>query len=365
MRNRLIGLIIVFILVQCATSAMSLKQTVDLGSLPSKIVLVENRTGTYYAALLKGDSSIVVLDEDFRVLRKIDGLQRDGVEDIMFHEGQLFLMGFRSGNLLIMDAYDSPWAWTISSTVRTGSRLVTGTPINGMIALLSFDEELIIVDLASERIVYREQLPVQALSIAADDNHIYVPLYYNFDLLSNSYVTQEGLLLFNTYGRIVNSVENVGRRPSYVFLHDDYICVISYLDGTLTIISRRTSEHARTFNVGRYPGKPVVHDGIIWIPATGSHRLARVDLSNDRVDYFYTAGRGPSRILLTDDYLYVIHAVSGKIEKMDHRGMTLSVFELNGYPVDLLHSNGMIAVVVEQSWDPACRDGWLTVLGDS
>ena len=363
-RYSIIVMVFFLLLSVCAVS-MSLINTVELGNLPSRLTVVENYVGIYYVALLKGDSSLVVMDESFKVVRRIEGLQREGIEDVIYHDGRLYLLGFRSGNLLIMEAFASPWGWEISSTISTGSRLVTGTPINGMIALLSFDEELIVVDTHTQKIVFRSQLPVQALSIATDDKLLYIPLYYNYSLLKGDYVTEESLILMDVYGQVVGNVENFGRRPSYVFLHDNYICVISYLDGTLTMISKYSNEPAKSFFIGRYPGQPFVHSGLIWIPSAGSHRIARIDPSSESVDYFSTSGRGPSQIFVTDDHVYAIHAVSGKIEKMSHNGETLSLIDLNGYPIDFTYRDGAIAVLIEQSWDPLCRKGWLTVIGDS
>lgn len=363
-RSSIIVVVFISLIAVCAVP-MSLRSTVELGNLPSSLTVVENYVGTYYVALVKGDSSLVIMDEGFNVVRRIEGLEDEGVEEVIYHDGRLYLLGFRSGNLLIVEAFASPWGWTISSTIPTGSRLVTGTPINGMIALLSFDEELIVVDTHTEKIVFRSQLPVQALSVATDDKLLYIPLYYNYSLLKGDYVTEESLILMDVYGQVVGNVENFGRRPSYVFLYEDYICVISYLDGTLTMISKYSNEPAKSFFIGRYPGQPFVHSGLIWIPSAGSHRIARIDPSTDEIDYFSTSGRGPSQIFVTDDHVYAIHAVSGKIEKMSHSGETLSLIDLNGYPVDFTYRDGAIAVLIEQSWDPLCVKGWLTIIGDS
>ncbi|HAA85893.1 MAG TPA: hypothetical protein DCE14_06060, partial [Kosmotogaceae bacterium] len=217
-RSSIIVVVFISLIAVCAVP-MSLRSTVELGNLPSSLTVVENYVGTYYVALVKGDSSLVIMDEGFNVVRRIEGLEDEGVEEVIYHDGRLYLLGFRSGNLLIVEAFASPWGWTISSTIPTGSRLVTGTPINGMIALLSFDEELIVVDTHTEKIVFRSQLPVQALSVATDDKLLYIPLYYNYSLLKGDYVTEESLILMDVYGQVVGNVENFGRRPSYVFLY--------------------------------------------------------------------------------------------------------------------------------------------------
>ncbi|WP_367358704.1 hypothetical protein [Mesotoga sp.] len=361
--SRLVTVILLFacIIAVSGMGAITLGQRYPLGIMPSGLLKIKNSSGTYYITLVKGDSELIVFDANFRPVTIFDSMRNDGINDIIYRDGKLYCFGFYSGRLIVVDASVHPSKWKKIDEIPTSSRLITGSFIDGKVGILTNEFEFLLLDISQREIIKRQKLPVIALSIAEDSNFFFVSLFHNYNLLTRSHETEKGLLVFDEWGNLVNEA-NVGKRPSYILLEGERIFLVSYVDENLKVLSKRDLAEITTVQLGRYPNFPVIHDGKIWIALTGEDQIMTVDLSTYSTKKYDLMGRGPIKVVHSEDKIYVLETVTGTLEVLDSRGNTIEYVELHGYPVDLVFNGTEIAVLLQEDWQTGKNTGALLLL---
>ena len=76
-------------------------------------------------------------------------------------------------------------------------------------------------------------------------------------------------------------------------------------------------------------------------------------------------GRGPIKVVHSEDKIYVLETVTGTLEVLDSRGNTIEYVELHGYPVDLVFNGTEIAVLLQEDWQTGKNTGALLLLKSS
>lgn len=340
---------------------LKVSQRYPIGTAPIKLLEVENKTGKYFLVLVKGDSEILALNEKFKPIRYIDGLKRDKIKDIIYHDKFLYCFGFHSGRIIVIDASGKPGEWEIKQRISTGERLITGAFLGDTLGVLSYDKKFLIVDIKKEKIVKTVELPVIALSMIAKNKYFFISLFYNYNLLTNKYDTEHGLYVIDKEGELVKKLK-LGKRPSYMFIVNDYLGVVNYLSSTVDIISMKTFKKIKTFNVGKYPNFPIVSGDTVWISSTGEDRIYQLNIKNLTMKSYPAEGRGPIKCTRIKDKLFVLNAISGELELKNLNGNTIQSLELKGYPVDLIFNGSHVAVLLFEDFKFNSTNGSLVVI---
>ncbi|MBN2220113.1 MAG: hypothetical protein JW697_07550 [Kosmotogaceae bacterium] len=361
--SRLVTVLLLFagIFVISGIGAITLSQRYPLGIMPSGLLEINNSSGTYYITLVKGDSELIVFDENFRPVTVFDSMRNDGINDLIYKDGNLYCFGFYSGRLIVVDASVHPSKWKKIDEIPTSSRLITGSFIDGKVGMLSNDFEFLLLDISKREIIKRQKLPVIALSIAEDSDFFFVSLFHNYNLLTRSHETEKGLLVFDEWGNLVKEA-NIGKRPSYILLEGERIFLVSYVEENLKVLSKSDLAEITTVQLGRYPNSPVIHNGEIWIALTGEDQIMTVDLSTYSTRKFDLMGRGPIKVVHNEDKIYVLETITGTLEVLDSRGNTIEYVELDGYPVDLVFNGVKMAVLLQEDWQTGKNTGALLLM---
>lgn len=340
---------------------LKVTQRYPIGTAPMKLLEVENRTGKYFLVLVKGDSEILVLNEKFEPIRYIDDLKRDKIQDIIYHNKSLYCFGFHSGRIIIIDISGKPGEWKIKQRISTGERLITGVFLEDTLGVLSYDNKFLMVDIKKGKTVKTLKLPVTALSMVAKDKYFFVSLFYNYNLLTNEYDTEHGLYVIDKKGQLVKTLK-LGKRPSYMFIVNDYLGVVNYLSSTVDIISTKTFRKIKTFNVGKYPNFPVISGDIVWISSTGEDRIYQLNIKKLTMESYPVEGRGPIKCVRINDNLFVLNAISGELELKNLNGSTIQSLDLKGYPIDLIFNDSQVAILLFEDFKFNSTNGSLVVI---
>lgn len=350
----LLSLVVVF-------ASPTIIQRYPLGVMPAGIVKVENAHGVYYVTLVKGDSELTVFDASFKPVTIIDLMSNDGVNDIIYRDGKLYCFGFFSGRLVVLDASGYPGRWKKIDEIPTSSRLITGAFLDGVLAILSNENEIIFLDTAKREILKRYDLPVTGLTVVEDGKHFYVSLFHNYNMLTRSMETETGLLVFDRTGKLVKS-SNAGKRPSYMLLEGDRLFVVSYAEGSLKVLSKSDLAELNCVTLGRYPNFPVIENGKLWVSVTGENRIVGLDLKTCQPQSYELTGKGPIKALFHKDKIYVLETITGTLEVLDHRGNSIELVKLEGCPVDMAFSENEIAILLQEDWSTGKNIGSLVVM---
>ncbi|OAA31338.1 hypothetical protein AT15_07525 [Kosmotoga arenicorallina S304] len=339
----------IFFLIVISTNLLALNalSRQELGLAPFKIEAVQNRHGTYYIVLLKGDSEILVLDSEFNPMHFLKETRNDGINDCIIKDERLYCFGFFSGRIIVFDISGEPSKWKLEKKMSTEERLITGAISNNILGVLGMDSVFLLIDMKDFKIKSKIKLPVEALSVIADKDYFYVSLFYNYNLLENNFDTKYGLLAITPSGNIHKRV-SLGKRPSYMLQDMNNLYVVNYLDGTLDVLSKGKLEKEREFKLGKLPNFPIMEGRNIWIACTGSDEVYLIELEKGTVKDFKTQGSAPLKVLIAGEKEYVLSVASGTIEEINN---PISVpFKLQGYPIDAVANSDKIAVLLQEDW---------------
>lgn len=319
----------------------------ELGLAPFKMEAVQNKHGTYYIVLLKGDSEILVLDSEFKPMRFLNETENDGINDFVVKDGRLYCFGFFSGRLIVFDISGEPSRWKLEKKMSTGERLITGAFSANILGVLGMDRIFLLIDVKDFKIKSKIELPVEALSVIADKDYFYVSLFYNYNLLENDFDTKYGLFAITPSGNIHKRV-SLGKRPSYMLQDTNNLYVVNYLDGTLDVLSKGKLEKENEFKLGELPNFPIMEGKDIWIACTGSDKICQIELEKNTVKEFKTKGSAPLKVIIAGDKRYVLSVASGTIEEVNNP--MSEPFKLHGYPIDAIANSDKIAVLLQEDW---------------
>lgn len=352
-------LIVIIIMLSTLSFAINISNSYPVGQLPTKIVPVSNSTGDYYVVLVKGDSNLLVMDSNFKALRVIENVNRDGIVDIIYDNNAIYCPGIYSGRLCILDVSGTPGRWAVKEKISTQSKIMTGAFAGNILGLLSYDKELILYDTEKKSITKRIDLPVESLSIISDDSRFYVSLFYNYNLVKKDYDTNDGVIIFDSKGNELKRL-NAGKRPSYMLINKGKLIVVGYWSKEIYFFSTSTFKEIRKVDVGKYPNFPVIIDNNLWVSATGDQKIFSINLDSYKSREYSTTGRGPLKILEFKDEIYVLSAMSGTLESLN--GSAEDSLGLDGYPIDALVANNKMAVVLQEDWSSISQNGKLITL---
>jgi len=359
--RRLISILLCLLFAALVFGATTLGQRYPLGIMPTSFIKVENSSGTFYVVLVKGDSELIVFDSTFKPLTILDAVKNDGVNDILYKDGKLYCFGFFSGRLIVIDASGYPGRWKKIDEIPTSSRLITGVFLDGKLGMLSSESEFIVLDTSKREIVQRYKLPVMALSIIEDSKYFYVSLFYNYSVLNRSHETEKGLLVFDANGKLVNSM-NIGKRPSYMLSYGSRLFLVSYVEEAIKVLSKEPLSEMKSIDLGRYPNHPTLQNGKIWIPITGEDRIVSIDPDTYLVNSYSLIGKGPIKVAVNGNRIYVLETITGTLEILDEKGNSVEIVKLDGYPVDIAFSGRDIAVLLQEDWKTGKNTGALMTL---
>ncbi|MEA2067523.1 MAG: hypothetical protein U9O65_10640 [Thermotogota bacterium] len=326
---------------------------VKVGTHPNSLTMYKTENGdTYFLILDEGTSCIYIFNEDFELVRVIDEYSDDGIVKIIIHERKLYCMAFHSGRLIVYDLKGDLNSWKPFEVIFLKSRIFTGTFLKNTLALLSINKEIIFLDTVNLSVVKRQNLPVKALSIKADEYFFYVTLFYNYSQVENAFNTEEGLYVYDEKGTLKNKIDT-GKRPSYVFISDRIIGVVNYLDNVVQIFKRIGSYifELNKSDIGKFSNFPFVKDNLLLICSLIENRIYKYNLITEESGIIETTGKGPLKCEFDLDNYYVISVFSGSFEILSKAGHSVKNFDLQGYPVDFLIFEECAMILLQETWN--------------
>ncbi|MFO7881029.1 MAG: hypothetical protein R6U52_00660 [Kosmotogaceae bacterium] len=338
---------------------------IEAGTYPKSLTLYEAENGDrYFLVLDEGSSCIYVFNEDFKKVRMFDKFSRDGIVKIIIDDRRLYCICFYSGKLIVLDLKGNVNSWKVIDTISLKSGIFNGTFLKDTLALLSIDKEIIFINKTKMSVLKREDLPVRALSIEADEYFFYVTLFYNYSQVENAFNTEEGLYVYDEKGTLKNKIDS-GKRPSYIFVSDRIIGVINYLDNNVQLFRRIGNYIFETdkVSIGRLSNFPVVRDDELLICSLLENKIYKYNVITDESGIIETQGRGPLRCKSDSENYYVISVFSGSFEILSKEGHLIENFYLHGYPIDFLVLEEYALVLLQESWTFSEELGELVVIG--
>lgn len=337
---------------------------VEVGTHPNSLAMyeAENRN-TYFLVLDEGTSCIYIFNEGFELVRVIDEYLNDGIVNIIINEKKLYCMAFHSGRLIVYDLEGDINSWKPIDVISLKSRIFTGTFLKDTLALLSIDKEIIFIDTSNLSVVKRQNLPVRALSIKADEYFFYVTLFYNYSQLENAFNTEEGLYVYDKKGTLKNKIDT-GKRPSYIFISDRIIGVVNYLDNFVQIFKRIGSYifELNEVDIGKFSNFPFTKGNFLMICSLIENRIYKYNLITEESGIIETTGKGPLKCEFDLDNYYVISVFSGSFEIISQEDHSVKNFDLQGYPVDFLIFEEYALILLQESWNYSEDLGELVVI---
>jgi hypothetical protein len=357
------AVIMVFLLITIPLFGGIIKR-IEVGTHPNSLSMYKTENGdTYFLILDEGTSCIYIFNEDFELEKIIDEYSDNGIVNIIIHERKLYCMAFHSGRLIVYDLEGDINFWKPIDVISLKSRIFTGAFLEDTLALLSIDKEIIFVDTGNLSVVKRQNLPVRALSIKADEYFFYVTLFYNYSQLENTFSTEEGLYVYDEKGTLKNKIDT-GKRPSYIFISDRIIGVVNYLDDTIQLFKRIGNYifEVNKVNIGKFSNFPIVREDVLLICALLENKIYSYNLITEESGIIETTGKGPLKCEFDLDYYYVISVFSGSFEILSKEGHSVKNFDLQGYPVDFLIFEKHALILLQESWDYSKDPGELVVV---
>jgi len=342
--------------------SMEILENFTVGLMPTKMEKIENSSGIYYVILIKGDSQLMVLNDNYKPITFIDDISNDGVNDFVYKDGTIYCFGFFSGRLIMIDASSNPSNWYVRNKVSTGSKLLTGVLYDGKLAALTYDKKFILFNISTEKIFKTIDLPVEALSIVTDGEYFYISLYYNYEIKTEKMICDYGVLVYDINGNLVKRLE-AGKRPSYMLIHNNYLIVVSYISQEIKVFSIENFSLVHNFKIGEYPNFPFIDNANnLYIPSTGDTVIHMINLDNFTFSNLYVNGRGPIKILRDGEYIYILNIVSGTLEKRSLINGEVEELYVDGYGIDMIMENNYLLVLLQEDWSTFYGNGSLKII---
>ena len=212
-------------------------------------------------------------------------------------------------------------------TEMPGIHHVVTTP-SGTIWTSERAKRLARIDKHSAAVTGVTEIAVMASHIAVDGQESWV---YVADALGDAMVIVDADKL-----TVAETISAPGAPQLPMITDDGIACVTGPITGTLTIIwPSATGFRDKTIEVGPAPHDPVVSpDGqIAFVPCLGDGTLARVNLSEGRVETRFAVGAGPSHLVMNaaGDRIYSANTFDGTLSCVSPDGDMIAQAQSGGW----------------------------------
>lgn len=154
----------------------------------------------------------------------------------------------------------------------------------------------------------------------------------------------------------------VGGGPGGIIVATDSVWVANGLDGTVSQVDPATGTVRAPIHVGAGPAGMVIVDGSVWVANTLEQSVSRIDTTTGvAVDTITDVGDGPATPVSDGRFLWVAASHSGTIARIDPRSRDVHRYGVGASPVALATLGSSVYVASQAFAAASHRGGTLNV----